>query len=209
MLGKAIDKYGLARVTEPRVQQYLASRGIDTATANTFRLGYVDEPAAGHARFAGRLAIPYIGADGRILHIKFRCLEEHNCKENGHSKYDQPPGPARLFNIPAIHRPGHTLHITEGELDAVILNKIGLAAIGGPGATSWKYHFTRCVAGFSKVWVWGDGDEAGSEFVQTICKAVRQAEGVNVPKGMDATEIFKRGGAEALLALINNKEDNN
>jgi len=57
------------------------------------------------------------------------------------------------------------------------------------------------LAGFSRIYVWGDPDDAGAAFMQRVCKALRQAKAVNLRDG-DVTETYLAGGADALLALI-------
>ena len=57
------------------------------------------------------------------------------------------------------------------------------------------------LAGFSRVWVWGDPDDAGAEFTARVCRALRSAKGVRLRHG-DVTDTYLAGGTDALLALI-------
>jgi hypothetical protein len=110
--------------------------------------------------------------------------------------------PTRVFNVGAIHRADDEIHISEGELDALILSKVfdGLGA-GFPGARSWSGHHRRMLAGFSRVWVWGDPDDAGAEFVQKVTRSLRNAKGVRLRDG-DVSDTYLAGGADALRSLI-------
>lgn len=179
-------------------------RGIDRDTAVTFRVGVVDNPAPGHERFRGFLAIPYLSAAGYPLSLRFRCLAEHDHREFGHGKYMGLLGDGgRLFHVPALHAAEDEVHIAEGEFDAMVLNRVGLPAIALPGATSWAPHFRRVFAGFSRVFVWGDPDEAGAEMVSKVTRSLRQAVGVPLRDG-DVSDVFVGSGfdPEAVRSLV-------
>jgi DNA primase len=181
---------------------YLASRGLTEATARTFRLGVVDQPAPGHQRYAGMLAIPYLHHSGYPLTVRFRCMVDHEHRDFYHGKYnslfeDTP----RVFNVGTIKRAHSELHITEGEFDAMVLEQIGLNAVAIPGAALWANHHRVLMLGFSRVWVWGDDDEAGAMFVNKIQHSLRQAVGVTV-RGGDVNSLYLTGGEQALLDLI-------
>jgi DNA primase len=182
---------------------YLEGRGIDRHLAGTFRLGVVRDPFPEHKRFEGFLAIPYLDHASKALTLRFRCIEEHDHRAFGHGKYMSSSGdPARVFNIRAIHQADDVIHVTEGELDAITLNKVGLPAIAIPGATGWRSHHRLMLAGFSRVYVWGDPDDAGVAFTQKVTSSLRRAKGVRLADGKDVNETYLAGGANALLALI-------
>jgi DNA primase len=156
----------------------------------------------GHERFRGFLSIPYLDRDARPLTMRFRCLTEHEHREHGHGKYTSITGdPVRMFNVGAVHRADDEIHVAEGELDAIILTRIGLPAVAIPGALLWRAHHRRMLAGFSRVWVWGDPDDAGAEFTTKVCRSLRTAKGVRLRTG-DVTDTYLTGGADALHALI-------
>jgi len=186
----------------PAAARYLEARGIRSEVADTFRLGVVDDPAPGHSRFEGWLAVPYLRYDSKPLSIRFRCIEDHDHRDHGHGKYmSLPDEPARVFNTGAIHRASDTLHVAEGEFDAMILETVGLPAIAIPGASGWAAHHRRMLAGFRRVYVWGDPDDAGADFINRVCRSMRQARGVQLRVG-DVTETYLEYGPAGLLALI-------
>ena len=197
MMTEAADRYQARRTAD--VDEYLAARGIAPETADLFRLGYVTDPAPGHERVEGWLAIPYLGMndDGEeeVWSIRFRCLPElqhpgASCKDMRHGKYHGLAHEwARVYNVRVLPVAGTEIHIAEGELDAVVLNQAGFPAIGMPGATQWRYHHARMLAGFSKVYVWGDPDEAGAKLVGDVMAACRNAAPVRLTEG-DVTETF-------------------
>lgn len=208
-LEEATEKY--MKGATPIVGRYLAARGIDPDTAATNRLGVVTDPLPGHTKFEGFLSIPYLDRLGRPLTLRFRCMQEHNHRDFGHGKYmSLPHDPARTYNVRAIFEAKTEIHVTEGELDAVILNKLGLPAIAIPGAQGWRNHHRRMLAGFSRVFVWGDPDDAGAEFTAKVTSALRTAKGVRLYDG-DVTDTYIKnggdtGGADAVLALVTRKE---
>ncbi len=199
-LGEATATYEAA-LTEDAAR-YLVGRGIDRATALTNRLGVVTDPLPGHARFKGWLSIPYLDKDGMPLTIRFRCLQQHQCRDSGHGKYatltDDIP---RMYGVGSIHRATDSIHVTEGEFDAMILCKVGLPAVAVPGANLWARHHRRMLAGFSRVWVWGDPDDAGAEFNAKVTRSLRQAKAVSI-RGGDVSQVYMADGADALYALI-------
>lgn len=187
----------------PEAAKFLMARGIDRKLAATFRLGVVhEEPYPGHSRFQGSLAIPYLNHEGKPLSMRFRCIAEHDHRSYGHGKYmSMTDEPTRVFNIRGIHDADDILHVSEGEFDAMILTKVFGFGVGLPGARSWKNHHRRMLAGFNKVYVWGDPDDAGAEFVQKVTRQLRSAKGVRLVDG-DVTDTYKKGGADALTALV-------
>lgn len=185
---------------------YLHNRGIADAVQRGNRLGQAVDPFPGHERFAGMLAIPYLDKDGNPLDIRFGCIIQHDHEASYHAKYNTQKGhPARVFNVKAIHHADDVIHVTEGEMDALLLEGLGLHAIALPGANSWQPHHRRMLAGFSRVMVWPDVDAAGSEFAGKALAAMRNAIIVRLPFG-DVTDVWKAEGADALLKLLNDRE---
>jgi DNA primase len=179
----------------PAAVEYLRERGISLVTAERFRLGVVADPITGHEQYEGRLAIPYLGAMGygHPTGIRFRAL-------NGEEpKYLGIGGAAtRLFNLNAIVTAGDSIHITEGELDAIILTQAGYHAVGVPGANAWKRHHPRLFAGFNKVFIWGDGDKAGQSFSRTVFESVDTGIIVGMPVGKDVNDLYLAEGEAGL-----------
>lgn len=186
----------------PAVARYLLDRGIDEATGVTSRLGVVADPLPGHERFRGFLAIPYLGKDGQPLTIRFRCLQQHDHREFGHGKYmSQPDDPPRMYGVPDIFEADDEIHVTEGELDRLVLKRLGLPVVAIPGAHIWQPRHRIMLSGFNRIWVWGDPDDAGADLVNKITRALPRARGVRLRDG-DVTDTFKAGGADALLSLL-------
>lgn len=203
-LAEAVASYQQA--ITPEVARYLIGRGLDRQVASNARLGVVADPFPGHERFRNFLSIPYLRYDGEPVGIRFRCLSDHNHRESGHGKYMSISGdPARTYNVRSIHTAGDTIHVAEGEFDALILCKVGLPAIAIPGANSWSGRHRRMLAGFKRVYVWSDPDEAGAEMLNKISRSLRSARGVRLRDG-DVSDSYIRGGADALLSLIKEED---
>lgn len=181
---------------------WLAERGLSEAAVDGFRLGEVAEPLPGHEKYRGMLAIPYLLHDGTAVTMRFRCMQEHNHREHSHGKYLSMFGdPGRVFNIGAVMSAGDEIHVTEGEFDTVILTECGLDAVGLPGATTWAPYMRRLFAGFSKVWVWADPDEAGAEMAGRLAKALPASRQVRLTEG-DVNDTYLSKGRDGLLELI-------
>lgn len=197
-MSRAVDSYALD-VTD--ALGWLEARGITVESAATYRLGVVREPIPGHERYEGMLCIPYLDAHGNVTQVRFRCLQDHNCKEERHGKYESTPGSdLRLWNIKAFTTSDDVLHVAEGEFDAMILQQLGFNAVGCPGATTWRSRHTVGAKGFNAVYIWGDGDKAGrDQFNASLYQALPNSRIVPVPDGHDITSMFLEGGEEAVL----------
>lgn len=200
-----------------RTLDYLSARGISADAARAFRLGLVTEPAVGHDRFHGYLAIPYVTRAG-VRGLKFRCLQDHVCSDLGHGKYDKPAGMRnRIYNPSALLTHAETVAVCEGELDAIVCTTVvGVPAVGVPGVGSWKEHLPRCFAGFERVLVFVDSDppkvrenchqcrdgcrghSPGLELGERIAADLEQAVVVTPPKGSDLTEWVLAEGPDAV-----------
>jgi len=186
------------------LMSYLAGRGLSAETVKRAGFGQVSEPLNGHEYLLGRLVIPYIGPRGNVYNLRFRCLEHADCKTEGcNAKYMSLPGyPSRVFNVRSLVQADDSIHVTEGELDAVTLEACGLAAVGIPGVENMPAHFPRMLAGFSTITMWCDGDEAGRKFAGVFSKAVPNARVLSMTAGMDVNSVYVADGEEGILALL-------
>lgn len=177
---------------------YLAARGLGLALADTCRLGVVREPMVGHEAFEGRLSIPYITKAG-IVNIKFRCMGDHECKEQGHGKYLGLSHPSRIYNTLAFFEDTPVLAITEGEFDAMVLSyQVGIPAVSIPGAQAWKKFYRRCFTDYEKILVFADGDDPGRDFAKQISSLVDGITIVQMPQDTDVNSVYVAEGADGL-----------
>lgn len=182
---------------------FLARRAISEEAAVTAALGVVegDIPPA-HFHLRGRLAIPYL-TDAGPVNMNFRCMEDHDCREHGHNKYMKMKGmETNLYGVQHYHNEGDFVCLTEGELDAITLNMVGLPAIGVPGAENWKPHWNRIFEDFETVYIFSDGDEAGQKFAEKVGQEVPTSVNIRMPDGHDVNSAFRELGSEFLLERI-------
>lgn len=183
-----------------QAEQYLRDRGIDpdSEEATGFRLGEVPADYPGFERFAGRLAIPNLNANGGVVGLKFRALGEES------PKYDQPDGQVgRLYNLRALPLADDWIALTEGELDTVSLGILGIPALGVPGVNGWKAHHPLLLEGFRRIVLVRDADEAGGLLVATLMKSSLDVAVVRPPHGFkDVNEALAAGEGEEMRHII-------
>lgn len=186
--------------------EYLEARGITEDTAVTARLGVVDEPVHGDDDSAyQRLTIPFVTRSG-VVDIRYRCIRDHDCGDSGCPKYLGRPGSSlRLYNVEGLVSADSAICVTEGELDALILNQLGYNAVGQPGSESWKPHWYRLFEDFSRIIVFGDADSAGRRFIRGWMDRFPQSvEGVQIPgeDGEDVNYMYLLEGREYFDHII-------
>lgn len=187
---------------------YLKGRGIEVETAVAARLGVVISPEPGHEHAQGRLAIPYQNKLG-VIGFKFRCVAGHDCKAESCPKYIIPVGQDEyLFNVAAVDVDADTIHITEGEMDCVVLGQVlGEPVVGLPGASVWSPHHPWHFKGWPRVLCWADGDKAGQDMARRLRKDIQSLETVPMPSGHDVNSLFLEQGAEAIRRLAGHDEE--
>lgn len=181
---------------------YLRNRGITRTAAQAVQLGVVSEPMPGHEAYRDRLSIPYLTTSG-VSALKFRCMSDHVCKDHGHSKYLSSAGDTRMYHVTSVLTHLSYLAVTEGELDAVVLNHLcGVPAVGIPGANNWKPHYARVLEGFDRILVVGDGDTAGASFSRNVSKRLDAGVSIVFPDGEDVNSVYTSSGKGAVLTLL-------
>ncbi len=190
---------------------YLLSRGLTKAVAETHRLGYVESPEPGDEKFQGMLSIPYFTRSG-VRNIKYRCIEDHNCKENGHVKYMQRKGAGTyIYNVADfLLFDDDFICITEGEIDCLSLNVAGLPAVGIPGVSMWKAnrHWPMCFSNFRRVYVFADNDRKkdgrnpGMALWDQVHKDLDNAVLVELPENEDVNACLTKYGPEFLAGRV-------
>ena len=186
---------------DTNAQAYLTKRGLGPAALDTFRLGVVRRPLPEHEGYRGRLAIPYLTPAG-VVNLRFRCLKAHDCGAVNCPKYlSLPDAGTNLYNVLDLKKDSPFICIAEGEIDTISLSLAGLPAVGVPGVDAWQKHFGRCLEDFDVVYVFGDGDKAGSKFSSFLAREAK-ARPIRMPNGHDANSLYVQGGADALQRLL-------
>ncbi len=174
-------------------EEYLAQRGLSLQVANTFRLGVVGQPIAGHEQYVGRLAIPYITKTG-VVDIRFRAINDDEPKYLG-----LPGATTHLYNVTATTLQTDYIAVCEGELDTATLASCGVPAVGVPGVNNWKKHYARVLQDFETVYVFADGDQPGQDFAKRLASSLNTVTVINMPEGEDVNSVFAQYGANAIL----------
>lgn len=205
-LQQAADKFHHS--LDATTWDYLRARGLSEEQVAARLLGLVSvdcDPM--YADLVGRLAIPYLTPAG-VVAIRFRCLEDHDCKEyeevhGFHKKYHQMRGEAdHLYNVLALHERHPAIGITEGEFDAMVVDEHVLPTVGVPGATKWKPFWARLMEDYDRVFLIGDGDDAGKRFVEKLMEVLPNGHPVVFPAGHDPNSYFLEHGPEGLTEFI-------
>lgn len=172
-------------------EEYLAERGITLEQATKARLGVVLEPLTGHEQYVNRLAIPYLTRSG-VVDIRFRSMDLSEPKYMGLTG-----ATTHLYNVGAFFRAGGQMCICEGEIDTITLDvACNIPAVGVPGVNNWKPHYSRLLQDFEKVFLFADGDTAGSDFGKFLAKELGNITVVNMPDGEDVNSMYRQHGAE-------------
>jgi DNA primase len=172
-------------------EEYLAERGITLEQAQKARLGVVLEPLTGHEAYVNRLSIPYLTKSG-VVDLRFRSLDTTEPKYMGLAGAS-----THLYNVSAFFRASQYICICEGEIDTITLDIVcDIPAVGVPGVNNWKKHYSRLLQDFDKVFLFADGDNAGSEFGKSLSRELGNLIVVQMPEGEDVNSMYRTHGAE-------------
>lgn len=165
------------------------------------------DPLIGHEQYRGMLAIPYLrrSAEGGwdVVSLRFRCIEDHDCKALKHGKYRTVPGDRpRMYNTLALLQDTETIGISEGEIDALTASICGIPTVGIPGSTSWQPYFREPFLGYKTVYIFADGDAPGLKFAETVAKTMPNSKIIPMPDKQDVNSLYLSEGPKALLERI-------
>ena len=201
-LNEAAERYSQSISAEALV--YLEGRGISEEVAARYRLGTITDPIEGHQGYDGWISIPYFTAMDMCVGFKFRRLDD------GKPKYGAPVGQkSHLYNVVATMANTSNIVICEGEFDAIVMNEIGIPAVGVPGVAAWKPFYAKLFTGFDIIYVIGDNDtredkdtNPGADFARRVASEVLNSQIVQLPPGMDITDFYLAEGREQLANLV-------
>jgi DNA primase len=169
--------------------KFLLDRGLDTEHIEKYHLGYTREGIDG--RYRNCISIPYLSGTGDLRGVRFRRLDDgqpkylHVKAQRGH-----------LFNVGSVKH--KRVYLTEGEFDAIILEQLGLPAVGVPGAESFKEEWKWLFVG-NEVRIIFDGDDAGRQSAGQLNRLLR--------KVADETMVVKLPDGEDVSSLYTNSPD--
>lgn len=102
-----------------------------------------------------------------------------------------------LYNVGAFFKATSYICICEGEIDTITLDTVcGIPAVGVPGVNNWKKHYTRLLSDFDKVFLFADGDSAGSDFGKSLSRELGNLVVVNMPDGEDVNSMYLKNGVD-------------
>jgi DNA primase len=193
LLEKATEEYQNQLRASPGLSHLLV-RGFTEDTIQKFRLGYVEAPLSGDEKYVGRISIPYQTVSG-VVALRYRTVIDERPKYLSMDGFKTRP-----FNVAALGL-SSTVYITEGEMDAITLDQMGLCAIGIPGAQSWQSAYRRFLR-FTRVILICDGDEAGRNLADRVTQDVPHLKVINMADGEDVNSIYVALGEQRLKELI-------
>jgi DNA primase len=145
----------------------------------------------------GRLAIPYLTTSG-VVDIRYRSIT----RDDGPKYLSRHGAKVHLFGVLSLLKPSSRIVLTEGEIDCITLNQLGVPAVGVPGANAWKDYWRLLLSDYDDVTVVCDGDQAGRDFGKKVAEKVDGATVIHLPDGMDVNDMYVQHGADALLAKV-------
>jgi DNA primase len=172
-------------------EEYLEGRGISLEQATRARLGVVLEPLTGHEAYINRLAIPYLTRSG-VVDLRFRSMDLSEPKYMGLTG-----ATTHLYNVGAFFKATSYISICEGEIDTITLDMAcNIPSVGVPGVNNWKKHYTRLLQDFDKVFLFADGDSAGTDFAKHLAKELGNLVVVQMPDGEDVNSMYRTNGVD-------------
>lgn len=139
--------------------EYFINRGLTRETINKHKLAIGDIKGYGGAR-----AIIPTWHNGKVVTYTGRAITN---QQEVYKKYDNSPGKSVIFNIDIIKaaKPGEIILVTEGQIDALILEQLGYKAIslGGSNKTNLLIETIGQIKGADKLQYFTlfDNDKAG------------------------------------------------
>jgi DNA primase len=141
---------------------YLAERGIHTATARFFGMGYF----AGRPPLGDRIVIPLHDADGALVGHVARRLDD---TEPRYWFQREVPRKAILFNLHRVKAAKHdTVVLVEGVFDAAAVHQLGMPNVVASLSCQVSANQRALLSRFRRVFVLFDADAAGAEATRAI-----------------------------------------
>jgi DNA primase len=208
------EKKSLARRTEAYHHQLFSpegsdlldylidERGLEPDTLSLFQLGAVVSPEGSDEPALGKVSIPYLTKNG-VVSLRFR-----RGPSGEGPKYWQPPGSnITVFNVNELVKHQRWIAVCEGEIDCVTATQAGIPAVGIPGASAWKDHYSSLFEGYERVIIRADNDDkgAGAEFAKKVAGEVPAPAVITMPDGHDVNSFYCEHGAKELRALLKMK----
>ncbi len=160
--------------------------------------------------FRGRLTFAIWNEQGKVVGFSARSLEAHpqtakyvNTAETPIFKKSQ-----LLYALPFARKPMQETReaiLCEGQLDTIALHRAGLEQAVAPQGTGFTADQARILRRYvDRVQLAFDADQAGQKAVRSALELLLPLEFevgvIRIPGGKDPDELFRSGGAEAVVA---------
>ena len=175
------------------------ARGLEPETISLFQLGAVVSPDVLDEPARGKIAIPYLTRNGPAA-LRFR-----RGPEGEGPKYWQPAGSnITIFNVNELVKHQRWIAVCEGEIDCITATQAGIPAVGIPGASAWKAHYSTLFEGYERVIILADNDDqgAGMDFAKKVAGEVPDPAIIQLPDGEDVNSFYVKHGAKELRGLL-------
>jgi len=141
-----------AEVKDDYYAQMEVARGVPAVVAKKYGVGRTNHPRLGVCR-----TYPYCGESGEVLNVKYVTREKRMEMEKNCAK--------PYFGLQFLDFSKDTLHVTEGEDDALCLAGIGFDnVVSVPnGAKSYTEEMGAVNARFKRIYLFHDSDQPGEE----------------------------------------------
>lgn len=195
------QEYDANLVVSKTGQEFLKNRGITEQTWETYGLGWN----------AGRITIPIKNALGKTINIRMHAADKNiRTTEAKVISYGNGYGRNRIFPISTFLNNPDTVYISEGELDAILMNQYGLPTVTGTaGALGWKSQWSGFFDGKNVIIIY-DCDDAGRKGAVKTASTITNAKSIKIidlqlvkEEGKDITDFLMKYTIDNLIEIIN------
>lgn len=217
LVGEVAERFGIGYAPNERhgLRDYLASKDVplEVMIEAGLLIQLEDNPVA-YDRFRDRVMFPIMDVKGRVIAFGGRALSK-----DAQAKYlNSPETPifhkgSTLYNLNRARKPAHeaeTLFVVEGYVDAIALDRAGLANVVAPLGTALTEEQ------LAMIWrivpepvLCFDGDKAGLRAAYRAIDLALPGIGpgktlrfVFLPGGQDPDDMLRSQGADALRAVL-------
>lgn len=202
-------------------EEFLTARGLGEGAGKWWPGFAGDSVKVGHEKYQSHLVIPYLRPAGPeyTATVRFRCIRDECVKDSDgtylflkglkerhekHGKYQSLPADhPRLYNTTAMNRSDVSyIAITEGEFSSWAVEMDGIPAVAVQGVSAWKDHFDRAFAGYERVFILGDGDEAGEKFNEKMSERLPNGVPITLPEGEDPDSLRRQYGDGIIRQML-------
>ncbi len=193
-------------------RDYLNQRGIPNEIINRHRIGEYKLFNKEKQEYIRWITIPILNELANPVYFKLR--RDPSSTEKPKSKFFPAGNESSVFNVELLNTEQERVFITEGELDALVLEAHGLIAVSSTaGAGTFKDAWVKFFEKAKEVYICYDNDEEGKKGASMVAKKLSVAknskifivtlpENIKVGKKGDITDYFTQfnGTVEELLS---------